>query len=57
MQHSSSSEANNFLASLEIPPHFMNPESLLPRLQDLTTSPYPESHQSKPSQPIFEDSF
>jgi hypothetical protein len=31
----------------------MEPEGSLPRLQELSTSPYPEPHQSSPYHPIL----
>jgi hypothetical protein len=59
MQHSPSREANNFSASEEIPPNFMEPEGSLPHSQAPATCPYPETARSSPCPhtPLPEDSF
>jgi hypothetical protein len=41
-------ESNSHSASQGIPPSFMEPEGLLPCLQQPATSPYPEPDASNP---------
>ena len=48
MQYSPSWEANRFSASQGIPPHFMEPEGSLSRLQQPASCPYTELDQSSP---------
>jgi len=58
MQQSPSWEANQFSASQEIPPYFMEPESSLPHSQVPATCPYPEPARSSPYThiPLLEES-
>ena len=48
MELSPSSEANRFSASQKNSPHFMETENSSPRLQELSTCPYPKPDQSSP---------
>jgi hypothetical protein len=48
MEHSPFCEANQFSASQEIPPYFMEPESSLPYSHVTATSPYSEPAQFSP---------
>jgi hypothetical protein len=48
MEHSPSWEANRFVASLEIPHIFMEPEGSLPYSQVPTNCPSPEPTPSSP---------
>jgi hypothetical protein len=52
-------EANRSSANPETPPHFMEPEGSLPRLQEPATCPYPKPEQSYSCLlfPLLEDTF